>query len=568
MVATASLAAGLETITFTNGTAYTTTQTQARSDGSNSGSGFAYWSGGVPASTTQLAANIATSINDNPTLQLSTGVSATSNGDQVTVTARTGGTAGNSITTTANLTGFSWGGGMLAGGQPAPCTGPAVDWAYAANSTADGIMLGSPIMSYDGTQVAFVESSPTSGSTLHILAWHAGDNASNSLDSNPTTLLPANIFTSTEGAAYRTCAAAGTAACMINLPMGAATDTYSPPFYDFDNDNIYVGDDGGHLYQFTNVFIGDPGPGTGAWASGWQQFASYPLTGPVPDYYTASATPPAYIMVTDIHGGVYQISTTTAAYVNTASVDGATPSDPVITDPIIEDASTGYIYVFSGGGPGSGQAYVTQTPIGLTVSSPAGVGVGANTDSEQFHAGYFDNNYWNNPSTGHLYMCAKDPTNDFPSLWDIGFNADNTMGLTATSLNGSTTTVLDLGSQAGQCSPIQEIFNPNQGATGTDWIFVGIPSDCAFSGSLNGCIESFNVTNGFPTTASATGAEQGGTSGIIVDNITTTLGASSVYFTTGSSPGAGACFSGSGQVAEPSSDSTTCLVKRTQQGLN
>ncbi len=87
-------------------------------DGVTSGTTFAYWSGAAVVSTTQVAANIATAINENTTLQaVATGVSATSNGNIIAVTANTPGTAGNSYgTTVANFAGFAWGGATLSGG--------------------------------------------------------------------------------------------------------------------------------------------------------------------------------------------------------------------------------------------------------------------------------------------------------------------------------------------------------------------------------------------------------------------------------------------------------------------
>ena len=85
-------------------------------DGTTSGSTFAYWSVNAAVSPTQLATNIATAVNDNTTLQASTGVTAVSSGGVVTVTARATGTSGNSIGTTASLTGFAWGGSTLTGG--------------------------------------------------------------------------------------------------------------------------------------------------------------------------------------------------------------------------------------------------------------------------------------------------------------------------------------------------------------------------------------------------------------------------------------------------------------------
>jgi len=64
-------------------------------------------------------------------------------------------------------------------------------------------------------------------------------------------------------------------------------------------------------------------------------------------------------------------------------------------------------------------------------------------------------------------------------------------------------------------SPLTEIYNSGQ-STGTHWLFAGIPSNCAFCGSSTGCVESFNITSGFPATAAATGSSSGGTSGMVL----------------------------------------------------
>src|SRR5208337_4579542 len=84
----------------------------AGSAGSNT---CAYWSGAAYVSTAQVATNIAAAINANAILNPL--VTATSNGNIVTVTANTPGTAGNSYgTTVVNFPGFAWGGATLSGG--------------------------------------------------------------------------------------------------------------------------------------------------------------------------------------------------------------------------------------------------------------------------------------------------------------------------------------------------------------------------------------------------------------------------------------------------------------------
>ncbi|MFZ0961730.1 MAG: hypothetical protein WAO35_12555, partial [Terriglobia bacterium] len=139
------------------------------------------------------------------------------------------------------------------------------------------------------------------------------------------------------------------------------------------------------------------------------------------------------------------------------------------------------------------------------------------------------------------------------ALYSVPISAGVMTGTVNGPLDLSTTTT------AQECSPLSEVYNPSEGA---DWLFVGVPANCAFGGATGGCIMSFDITSGtIPTTAAATAAENGGTSGIVVDNVSPSAQASSAYFTTLASPGAGGC------TQEPSGDSTTCLVKRTQQGL-
>jgi len=116
-----------------------------------------------------------------------------------------------------------------------------------------------------------------------------------------------------------------------------------------------------------------------------------------------------------------------------------------------------------------------------------------------------------------------------------------------------TTGSLALGTGTGECSPLTEINNSGQN---TDWLFVGIPQSCAFGvGTASGCVESFNITSGFPATAAAAFASSGGTSGIVVDNVSTEGHASSLYYSTlGVAPCTGGSLGG-------------CAAQVTQAGL-
>jgi hypothetical protein len=116
----------LATTSSLTGFAWGTADLSGGSDGTTSGTTFAYWSGNAYVTPTVLATNIATAINENTTLQtVATGVSATSSTNVVTVTARTAGSGGNSYTASvANLAGLTWGnGGVFSGGGNGNTTG-------------------------------------------------------------------------------------------------------------------------------------------------------------------------------------------------------------------------------------------------------------------------------------------------------------------------------------------------------------------------------------------------------------------------------------------------------------
>jgi len=539
-------------------------------DGTTNGSGFAYVSAGSPVSTTQLATNIAAAINANTTLQGTSGVTDSVSGNVITVTARTAGTDGNSIALDDSLSGFAWGGTTLEGGSAnsyCNTAGPSVKWAYNASTggTASPI-LGSPILSWYGNKVAFIESS-TSGAILHILRWKAGDGGTN-LSANP--VAPTGSYTN-DTASYATCLA-GTTSCMLNLSLGSNTNTNSPPFYDYLTDRLWVGDDKGLLWQVTGVF-GVPGVSTGTTptvttASPWNYTASGGLqvntstsailTGPVYDYASG------YVLVGDSTGQLASVNP--AATSGTNKVTVATSS--IIADGPVVDSSTDHVYVFSGGN--SQASLVTQYAI-TTATGALGTKLqvttaGSNLSAgSQMHDGIFDNIFYNSSGgTGNLYVCGKgSSTAAGPVLYSIPITA----GVMSTSVGGTSLGLSTSSTAAQQCSPLSEIDNTNQYG-GVDWLFVGVPANCALGGTNTaaGCIMSFDITNGFPTAVYAAGPETSGTTGIAVDNVsplTQYSQASSAYFLTLGSPGSGSA----GCTSEPTGDSTTCLVKRTQNGL-
>src|ERR1017187_1116573 len=117
---------------------------------------------------------------------------------------------------------------------------PTVYWAY---NTA-GAITTSPVLSLDGSQIAFVQTS-SSQASLVLLTWKASNGALTS---------PVGPTSKTAGA-YDGC----TAPCMTTIPFsGSANDSASSPFPAYNSSvnssTIYVGDDAGALHQFINIF--------------------------------------------------------------------------------------------------------------------------------------------------------------------------------------------------------------------------------------------------------------------------------------------------------------------------
>jgi hypothetical protein len=331
---------------------------------------------------------------------------------------------------------------------------------------------------------------------------------------------------------------------MFNLIYNSTTNSQSSPFYKYNTDELYVGDDGGKLWKVTGVFNGTPALAAGNWANGISNVAGGKLTGPVFDFGTN------HILAGDDTGGMNYWNDTG----NSASFGArVTTSFSKISDPPILDGTTGKAHFF-GVSSTATNPRVVQTDTSLAGIVTATVGTSATT---QIHAGAFDNTYYTTDGTGHLYVCGHDTGGtNHPTLYRIVL----TSGAMSSGTDG-TVTPLALGTGTGECSPLSEIYNSGQN---TDWLFVGIPQSCAFGGSANGCVESFNITSSFPTAATSTASTgqtsgSGGTSGIVVDNVSSSGHASSLYYST-LSPAT--CTTASG-----TSSSGGCAVQRTQSGL-
>ena len=219
------------------------------------------------------------------------------------------------------------------------CSGtvPQTAWAY---NTGGTIPL-SPVFSFNGNQVAFIQ---TSGSvaSLVLLTFPITPPGTNSLTSpaTPTTRTPAT---------YYGCSAP----CMTSITLsGSPNDTGSNPYYDYLTDSLYVGDSGGKLHKFNPVFNGTPAEVTGTWpvqlkntVNDTNQTAS-PVYDATSGYVFVGTT-----SITGNTGGVlYSVGTGNQGTTSGAIHGYSSELDQLygIIDAPIVDSTAGKVYVFAG----------------------------------------------------------------------------------------------------------------------------------------------------------------------------------------------------------------------------
>jgi hypothetical protein len=439
---------------------------------------------------------------------------------------------------------------------------PTVMWSYNVHAIAAGAAVPtSPVLSFDGTKVAFVESASGNAAHFHVLAWRSGDTGSTNLQ---TTTSPVAItsFVSTNPVATATTGVA------TDLVLGSATtgtDTLSSPYIDYSNDLAYVGNDIGVLYRVKNVFCtltscGGAAPSIdSSWGTGGAvSVCTGKLTGPVLDFFNMNV----YVGCSD--GKLYSISQS-GTVTSLAVGDGiASKAFGGIVDPPIVDALNGWVYAVSGSAAGGAHGVLVQTKpdFSSTVAVPIGNGNQCN-----LHAPALSNAYFTSPTatgsliyiggvTGTVGTCtASGATGGTAVLYGATFGAGGVL------TSGAPTNSLASGNPVGsEYAPVGEFFNS---VTGQDLLFVGLLRSAA-----NGFADlyTFNITTGWSATVVKTATEGFGTSGMVFDNqanTTTYPQASSVYFNA-----VGENATCSSNTANPFTPGTQgCAVKLTQAGL-
>jgi hypothetical protein len=363
------------------------------------------------------------------------------------------------------------------------CSGtvPGTYWAY----NTGGTVLTSPALSLDGSQLAFVQT-VTGHAQLVLLKWQASTTATS------TSPGPITVVTASQ---YPTC----TIPCMTTVAFsGGANDTNSLPFYDYTNDVLYAGDDGGTLHRFTPVFTtGTPSEVT---TGGWPVAVApgLKLNSPVYDRVTGRVFVGSGFNVSGSQ--LFAVVGATGVVAGTSSSLGKGVG---ISSGTLVDSSAGKVFVFvgndgttsgCGGSPCSAvYQFAANFTSGTGIKTTVGFGGGF-----PLYNGTLDNAYFASPNgTGSLFLCGGggfSPSE--PAIFRISITSGT---MSASSVAGPA-----IGLSNTACSPVTEVFNPASG--GTDRIFASVPngSDAAPCSSA-ACVNNLVIGAWQPSTSYSVG---------------------------------------------------------------
>ena len=543
--------------------------------------------------------------------------------------------------TQANIVGFN---NLYAGTTPTPfCSSPNKTFPTFIFSYASGVgsVTTSPVISLDGTKIAYIENGPGIGTALHVLTFGSGSTEYGTCS---------NTGTGTTGP---TCATfpvipgstAGSTAKDFVVPLSVpalgivATDTRSAPFVNYTTDTLYVGDDQGYLYAVTGVFMGTPTIAGGNFPVAVSTTTPGILNSPVVD---VSGT--GNIFLGDSLSNAYEYSSAGVLAGSSTSIGSGTNGG--IWDGAVVDSTNGKVYFTTTCNTSTGESTLAQIPFtasgfGTVITSidTNGLGCGSSGVQPQY-AATPDNLYYtegissgSTASNGHILVSyqgtgslrlaewgfvsgALQPSRLFDSNFYVGASVGSSPSTefygssvaytpTALTQTGRTVTVTTATNSfvSNQVVTIAKVAAGTGGCTaaavaainGEQTVTVTSTTTFTFTSAVSATINSGNCTltgssatgptqdyiffgSGQPAiytftlpmvvnqnpqstnTTSVTGAGGNGaasaTSGIIVDNDSTSGQASSLYFGT--------------QATSTTQCGTTaafCAVKLTQTGL-
>lgn len=401
--------------------------------------------------------------------------------------------------TQANLIGLNSLYNMPAGNGLCTGTAPKVMFAY---NIGPGVINSYIQLSLDGTKVAFNENNNAT-SYFHVLKWATGTGNGTSASAAVTP-------------------GSGNTAVDVKIALTGGTGT--APYVEYDTDTAYITTSDNVVHKFRNVFRGTPTEVTGG-GTGWPVATG--LGGATASISTPVFDPVSkHVFFTDSDiGGVNYVDDSVVPAVVVTNKFLYAPGLAVAM-PVIIDMTNQKVYAFSPN-PGGTAAVVAQADTNLSVASQVTVTVGSASSNNTF-MGDFTEAYYNGvTASARLYVVGNSTASLVPSLYAIGFNASYKMN--ATPSNGPL--ALTTTTTGNAASPVTAFFNST---LNKQFIFVSVTNHCTAT-ITGGCIRSIDVTSGFPTAATINNvvlAATGGTGGISIDNVSSAVGASSVYYTT------------------------------------
>jgi len=212
-------------------------------------------------------------------------------------------------------------------------------------------------------------------------------------------------------------------------------------------------------------------------------------------------------------GKIYGFTSAGAALPTATLTVGNGSATGGIVDPPLVDGTNGVVYAVSGND--GTNAVLVQAKTDFTSKVTATLGPGG---FKNLHAPAFNDNYVANGSaaTWLLYEVAPDNVGGAITLYGIGFSGVGRTMTAGTPVNADSFVI-----GAFEISPLTEFLTGT-----TDRLFESA------QGNFSGNLASFDITSSFPpnTPPSPNATEGSGTTGIVVDNVSVSNQANSIYF--------------------------------------
>jgi hypothetical protein len=335
------------------------------------------------------------------------------------------------------------------------------------SGTCTPATAGSPIYGTGIPQGATISS--CSGTSL-VLSANATVSGNETLSFNPATASAPVVLTSTTQGLFQSCVAP----CMYSMAFGDGNnDTKSSPFYDYDDDVLYVGDNNGSLHKFTPVFnSANPTEFTSA---GWPVTVSSGnvVLSPVYDFGSRLVFVAAN-STSGVNSGYLYSVTTTGSPSQTVLQSGEIARHYGISDAPIVDSTSEKVYVFTANDSDSQSTSYCGTEDGndacaavwqLATNFTAGtrgnestMGIAARAGlAPTMFAGTFDNTFYSgNGTSGNLYVCGYAISGTVPNQ---NVASINIYQIPVSTWPNDATNIEAITNASVTCSPVAEIYN-------------------------------------------------------------------------------------------------------------